>query len=651
MKNLLGLFAFCFLLMGCGIAASQWQVSAEQAESFTVSYGNMNYNGDQNEGLAFFDFIFTTENENNGFTSSELNDAFESAREHICLNGQPLSSLTGEIYFLRMSDDGKGYTINLPQLNFIYNWTGSAWDYENTDFSRLENYKVEVKEGFSIGGKTLGQNYVRYYNNVAHVWTTKPVTQTPDHEIEAIKVTSVSPITIDAAGTAGFQVHFSSDFTTRQLMFYNASLNNVKGWFGGTDDDFARAVCHNAWRSLQQVFLNYTSAAGNPVQTTIGDAIDSDIPIPEHTLMIHYLADANVLSLQPMSINFNKDSKEYFPDITKPVTITFPEGFTAENGNVLAYETQYTWYPQYNEWRQDMDASGISWNEVKPVSVSGPEEQTAGNVAFYVTFDQNIVDKTYMFFNADNSWLLSMSAQPNASFSYSADELALLTNYGIKGSLLENIYFNGESILKCMEKETDLNQRPVTVMIHMGYNSLNQIMIVFSGLSGSNVGPNAITDMNGPFEFTFTQGFKTPRSGEVKEDFTFRYDSQTKKFKQVYAKSSAADILSVHYNGEKIEKGGTYTFMQSSLKEDYFFVECALGAELSYSGLDNWKEGKNEIVITVTSSDGSASETFTFYAEYKKAAGCKSVAAGDWNAGAAVLLTAAALLVRRRKHV
>lgn len=655
MKKLLSLLAFCFLTIGFGFIMQGSGLTAAAADTFTVQFGNVNYSATADKaGFAFFDFLFDGKSAGT-FTDEELDEAVAAAKDYIYLNDIALSDLTGEDYYLqhvKENETRNTLSINLPKLDFIYNWTGSGWDYENSDFSRLENYKVEVKEGFTIGGRTLEESYVMYYNNIAHVWTHTPVTTQTDTDAESFKISAILPFAVDSAENAGFSITFSGEVTNKQLMFYNASLDHVKYWSGADDDDFARAVCWQGWRSLQDVKISYTVlSTGEEISTTIGEALDTEnMENPDQTVMVHYLKDSANPSVQLMSITFNKAAPAYFPDITKPFTITFQNGFVSENGNQIAFESAFTWYPQYDEWRQEMDESGIEWGDVRPVSVSKPEEQTAGNVAFYITFSENITDKSYMFFNADNSWLLSMSEQPGSAFSYSADELALLTNYGIKGSLLECIYFNGMSLGERMRLETDLVQRPVTIMVHLGYTALNQMMIVFSGQSANGKeGANAITDLNQPFEFRFTSGLKTPRCGQLTEDYTFVYDPATEAFSEKAEASSDSKINAVYYNGNKLESGKEYSFGSGALKEEYFYVESAEGAVITIEGLDS-KGSRREITVRSVSSDGSATDTFTFYVT-DGAGGCSQALSAEVVFAAAAALGIAAIGLWRKKNV
>ena len=619
MKKLLSLMAICFLTAGFGIMAHSSLTAVAEADTFTVQFGTVNYSAAADkQGFAFFDFLFDGKNAG-AFTDEELDAAIEPAKQYIYLNDKALSELSGEYYYLqhvKESENRNTLSINLPKLDFIYNWTGTGWNYENIDFSRLDNYKVEVRKGLTIGGKTLAESYVMYYNNVAHVWTHTPITTEPDRESDSFKISAISPFLKDSSENAGFTITFSGEVTNKQLMFYNASLDHVKYWSGADDDDFARAVCWQGWRSLQDVKINYTVlSTGKEISTTIGQALDTEnMENPDQTVMVHYLKDSANPSYQPMSITFNKAAPAYFPDITKPFKITFQNGFQAENGNEIAFESTYTWYPEYDEWRQEMDDSGIEWDDIKPVSVSKPEEQAAGNVAFYITFNKNITDKSYMFFNADNSWLLSMSEQPGSAFTYSADELVLLTNYGIKGSVLDCIYFNNMSLGERMRLETDPVQRPVTIMVHLGYTALNQMMIVFSGQSANGKpGANAITDLNQTFEFRFTSGLKTPKCGQVTQDYTFVYDTTSKEFSQKFETSSESKINAVYYNGIKLEKGGEYNFGSQALKEEYFYIEGAQGAVISFSGLEESKGKRREITVRSVSSDNTTTDTFTFY--------------------------------------
>ena len=167
MKKLLSLMAICFLTAGFGIMAHSSLTAVAEADTFTVQFGTVNYSAAADkQGFAFFDFLFDGKNAG-AFTDEELDAAIEPAKQYIYLNDKALSELSGEYYYLqhvKESENRNTLSINLPKLDFIYNWTGTGWNYENSDFSRLDNYKVEVRKGLTIGGKTLAESYVMYYN-------------------------------------------------------------------------------------------------------------------------------------------------------------------------------------------------------------------------------------------------------------------------------------------------------------------------------------------------------------------------------------------------------------------------------------------------------------------------------------------------------
>ena len=440
------------------------------------------------------------------------------------------------------------------------------------------------------------------------------------------------------------QVHFRAPAS-------NAEMQNVQ------DMDFIKNGFKLNGFTMGEIMAGAKDAEGNPVETPVIAHLLPPTGVPgSGKIVVHFFISAKITP-ETGGVKIGEDGSLNGNVFEVLADTKLPSMQVVDRDYKFVYE---------GAWAEEVDTSGIEWEEIHLISVSKPVLASEDNVMFTLTFDKDITHKELLHINADVSWLLAVSEQAAPPFRYTAAELNILSAYGILKSLKENILFNGQSIAELMEKETDVTQRPVTVMVHYGQNSaMNQITVAFAGhktdADGNTLdGANRITDLEQEFTFTIKQGFRTSMLGEIKQDVTFKYNPAAGMFIEEAAGgtlSSNTNVSAVYYNGFKVEKGGTLNVKALTSLDKRLFTVVLEDPTSTFEviGADSLQEGANTVTLKITSTDGTTAEyTFTVNVTAEsEEGGCGSAMYGGTAlAGVAIALACAAIMKKsvRRKE-
>lgn len=520
---------------------------------------------------------------------------------------------------------------NQDLTSMMFSWQ-AAYSDQVIDYTQDVVLTIDRSIFVTPNGGRLAEDVKLTYKNEFTGWYA-------DGEIPEWKNTRVEKLDyllyMENVDSYAIQVHFKAPAS-------NTEMQNVQ------DMDFIRNGFKLNGFTIGEIMAGAKDADGNAVADPVTAHLLPPTGVPgTGKIVIHFFISAKITEatggIKDKGNTLEIVGGTKLPSVTK---VSRDYKFVYENGG----------------WAEEVDTSGIEWEELHLVSVSKPVLSSDENVMFTLAFDKNITYKELLHINGDVSWLLAVSEQDSAPFRYTAEELNVLSAYGILSSLKEKILFNGQSIAELMEKEQNAAYRPVTVMVHVGQSGeMNTINIAFAGKSfdaeGNSVdGANKIGDLNAEFTFTVKAGFRTTLLGEVAKDETFRYNPAAGVFVKEAedgALSGDTTINGVYYNGYKIEKNGTLV-LKDTEKLDAKLFTVLLGDPTSVFevvGGDALKEGDNAVVIRVTSTDGTVGEfAFTVTVQAAEKGSCGSTLGGASLIGACALLIAASLLLRKKQR-
>lgn len=566
----------------------------------------------------------------------KIQPAHESILDSISLNGETVRQIMAKA----SADQDHNVVImvhyNQDLSSMMFSWQGA---YESTviDYTQEVVLTIDSDTFITPNGAHLAEDVKLTYSPEFSIWY-------KDGEKPEWKETKVEKVEyllyMQEIDSYAIQVHFKAPAA-------NSDMQNVQNM------DFVKDGFKLNGFTLGEIMQGAKDKDGNPIENPINAHLLSPTGVPgTGKIVLHLFVSAKITpetgGVKVVDDSVNGNEFEVLEG-TK-----LPSMYSVSRDYKFKYE---------GAWAEVVDTSGIEWEEIHLVSISKPVLASEDNVTFTLTFDKNITHKELLHINADVSWLLAVSQQATPPFRYTAAELNILSAYGILSSLQENILFNGQSIKQMMEKETNITQRPVTVMVHYGQNAaMNQIMVAFAGHktdAEGNVldGANRITDLDQEFTFTIKAGFRTSMLGEIKKDVTFRYNPTAGMFIEEVvggAASSNTNVKSVYYNGFKVENGGSLTFVGiTKLDKNLFTVVLEDPTSVfEVTGADSLKIGDNPVTIKITSTDGSTAD-FNFTVHITEAdegnGGCASGLTGGLYGGAAILiLVGTALLVSKK---
>lgn len=335
---------FCTVVAGAGVAAL-----AEGEENFTVSFTTMNFAGEADQGKIHGVNMSGTPLlvlHYEGVTAEEFAAAKDALRNYLWLGGKKVTEYEDPgAHFYVNDPNGNDVNINMPDVKFFGNFDGTNWDYALNKFdysevgdpyAHLQNYQIKIEKGFTVGGKTLQEDYERYYNNIAHIFTEQPISPEIATEMNFSKMV--------VENSKCIQLWFDQSMISQQILWYirgshvdyGAALNELSGRTDSSDpnlfvsaDDFASAVVMRAAESLfEKTTIEYTSAAGEEKKCSAATAGGD----------LNFIRDANNPEIQWISVNFSEEI-----DIGKSIYVTVSEGFTVPSGARMQKKAALIW--------------------------------------------------------------------------------------------------------------------------------------------------------------------------------------------------------------------------------------------------------------------------------------------------------------------
>ena len=394
-KFLLAMLAI--ICSGCMFTAVQTlsrNVSAQTAENFTVNFTTMDYNGEQSGKIHGVNTTGTPilKIQFEGVTNEEITAALNQIDDYLYLDGKSAVELGGAHYFVNSDVTNSTVGINLPDVKFYANFTGTNWDYALDKFdygmpdpyAHLQNYKIELKAGITIGGKTLGEDYARYYNNIAHNFTTSPIEAGKGADMQ------FTDMRVNSNGTS-IDLIFDQNLISKQIMWYvrgshadlTATLvdlykrvNSIDPNLFVSQEEFAAAVVMPAAKSLREnIHFSYTDVQGEKVNYSLKETGGD----------VHYIKDGGNESVQWISVNFSDQKKI---DVSKPVFVTVDGGFIAPSGATVKEDTQIIWdgssvtYP-VTDFTPSLSVEKLAVSETAQISLTfTPENGYVENVEY-----------------------------------------------------------------------------------------------------------------------------------------------------------------------------------------------------------------------------------------------------------------------------
>ena len=385
------------VLSGCMFSAVFTQMqnaSAQTTENFTVSFATMDFVGEQGGKINGVNTTGTPilKIKFDGVTNEEIVAALDLIDDSLYLDGTPATELGGAHYFVNGDVADNTVSINLPDVKFYGNFTGTNWDYalEKFDYGladpyeHLQNYKIELKAGLTIGGKTLAEDYARYYNNIAHIFTETAVQpgSSADMQFTNIRVSddgSCVDLFFDqnliSQQIQWYKGGSDADLTATLVNLYNRVNNSDSGLYI-SEEEFAAAVVMPAAKSLHEdIHFSYTDMQGEKVTRDVKDTGGD----------VHYIKDAQNESNQWISVYFSEQNKI---DVSKPIFVTVDGGFIAPSGASVQEDSQLIWdgtsvtYPVM-DFVPTLSADKIAVSETAQISLAyTPENGYVEDVEF-----------------------------------------------------------------------------------------------------------------------------------------------------------------------------------------------------------------------------------------------------------------------------
>lgn len=376
-----------------------------------------------------------------GITSSDIAKMKIQPAHSAILNGVSINGKTiGEI----MQSTATNSNVAI-MAHYNHNYLILAWDGSNSqtvvDFTKDVTLQIDKDIFVTPNGAKLNESVNLTYKNQYTAWF-------DGGEIPQVEKTKIERLDfflyMEAVDAYAVQIHFKHDAAF-------AGVENVQ------NAEFLQKNFKINGKTIGEINQNAKDADGKTIQTPIiAHLLPPTGVAGEGKVVLHLFINAKIAQ-EYGGIKPSGNTIEVLKDALLPSLKKVDRD----------YKFEYD-----GGWGEVKDTSDIVWEEVKLIRVSKPITGAENNVGFTLTFDKAITNNELLHINADVSWLLAVSAQDTPPFRYSAEELNILTAYGILKSLKNNVLFNGLSIKEMMEKETVLAYRHVTVMVHIGHGGL-----------------------------------------------------------------------------------------------------------------------------------------------------------------------------------
>lgn len=397
------------------------------------------------------------------FNAIILNGVHQSIQTKIKFDGKTISQMMNDEPNLTITNTTVMTHYNENSLNVYFDEKG------NNNFDINQNHTLEIASGFITPNNCIVENTTIYiYDWKLGFWYNSDSPPSNDFfKIEAIN--PINPIN---------------------------NLYPISIRFDKPTTDTTKTFDQNNYYLQNYILINNI-----PIKEIIEkSSIDQSV-------QIHWSPDYT--GRQSLNIYLKEElESEFNVKFDGTDKIKFLSGFRCPNGYTLEKDAEYIYKPLSNIWATTVVEP--NYTPINIVNVTSIKESSAGVYGFTINFDGEIVGKFMPHINADPSWLSAVNN--NLGKPYTNEDLNYIIASGVQESILKNIKFDDKTIYELMQNETDVTQRPVTVMVNLSGKAMT------ISFQKKNEIKNSINH-----KLTIVDGLKLPSGKMISETKEFTY--------------------------------------------------------------------------------------------------------------------------------